>query len=198
MHAGCPEAVSGAIDTYHKLIDPSSFTNRAARKAMRSLVVDSFALAPRGANRVAFGDFRLKGAALHAQQIQFRTVDVTRVDPLGAALGRFSFHLIPSGTARRPPRGRFDVDVTRIGVYVVDSFDFEDRGWFGGIVSQPLGFWKLPRGISDSATSLAKGYTYVNNKSYRDYRALTGRGGDFLVVTDVKATRLKDPVRLKL
>lgn len=162
-------------------------------------------------------------------------------DGLLAALGRFAFYAVPVGTATKQGSQGFAVHLEKIGVFVHDSFDFndehsaatdaadqmtcekrqEERVW-GAVkawtCSQPLGVWSLKEGklLSPSADKtriwLKVGYTfghesveqkqrsdmardptsqvdddlYIGNATYRTYRQKTGRGGDFVVFSDVK------------
>lgn len=38
----------------------------------------------------------------------------------------------------------------------------------------------------------------VNNRSFRDWRTATGRGGDFVLFSDVAVIALPRPIRLEL
>jgi hypothetical protein len=64
------------------------------------------------------------------------------------------------------------VTVAEVGIYVKDSFDFND--------DQFLGFW----GYRDTPT---------NNSDFREWRDQNNAGGDFLVFSDIKRTRLATP-----
>jgi hypothetical protein len=64
------------------------------------------------------------------------------------------------------------VTVEEVGVYAKDSLDFEGN--------QFLGWW----GYND---------TPINNADFRDWRTRHSAGGDFLVYSDMKRTRLAKP-----
>jgi hypothetical protein len=90
-------------------------------------------------------------------------------DGLLAALGRFAFYAVPVGTATKLDAKSYSVHLEKIGVFVHDSFDFnddhsaatdaadpvacekrpEERAW-GAVkawtCSQPLGVWNLKEG----------------------------------------------------
>jgi len=65
------------------------------------------------------------------------------------------------------------VTITEVGVYVRDSFDFNDH-------SQFLGFW----GHRD---------TPVNNATFREWRTKFSKGGDYEVFSDIKRVKLDSP-----
>jgi hypothetical protein len=81
---------------------------------------------------------------------------------------------------------------------VADYFDFDGF--------QPLGWWALPDKMEwPSAWEAGKaaaqrgwvlndrpGYTWVDNQSYRDFRAAHRRGEDYLVFSDVEITRVNE------
>jgi len=64
------------------------------------------------------------------------------------------------------------VSVEEIGIYVWDTFNFEGE--------QFLGVW----GYRD---------TPVNNSDFREWRQKNNAGGDFLVYSDIKRTKLNPP-----
>jgi hypothetical protein len=78
-------------------------------------------------------------------------------------------------------QGTSDLTMTvdEVGVYVKDSFDFEG--------DQFLGFW----GYRD---------TPYNNSDFREWRMANHAGGDFLVFSDIKRTKISPPdvVKVKL
>ena len=78
---------------------------------------------------------------------------------------------------------RHQVSITEVGVYVRDSFDFNG--------DQFLGYWD----DSDNSVSILNPLSgeRVSNESFRQWRTANNRGGDFLVFSDVKRTRLSAP-----
>lgn len=89
-----------------------------------------------------------------------------------AALGRFAFHVAISGRVRDATWFGATLEISEVGVYVKDSYDFKG--------SQFLGFW----GHRDSP---------ANNSDFREWRTMKNLGGDFLVYSDVKRTKLTTP-----
>jgi hypothetical protein len=155
-----------------------------------------------GATRLAFGNLGVTGRAAYEQHLTHAGMDqVTEpggaADDLLAALGRFSFFALPEGTAEKTPDG-YRVTLANLGVMVGDYFDFDGF--------QPLGWWSLPDKMEmptrwQAATAMAvrawvlndrPGYTWVDNQSYRDFRAVNRRGEDFLIFSDVEVHRVNE------
>jgi Family of unknown function (DUF6402) len=99
-----------------------------------------------------------------------------------AVLGRFAIRSAAIGYAVRVARGEFQVTVTGVGLFVVDSFDFAGE--------QMLGCW----GRWDSGPSPSYGNECVGNDDFRRYRILKKRGGDFIIKSDVKIYNFATPV----
>lgn len=112
------------------------------------------------------------------------------LDDLFGALANFNLRLLASGRIEAASDGEHLVTVERYGVYVQDSYDFEDSkpalGSPSSWVSQPLGYW------NETAKAVSKipgfGYDYVTNADFRAWRKAKGFGMDFLVYSDVKVT----------
>jgi hypothetical protein len=75
------------------------------------------------------------------------------------------------------------VTITDVGVYLRDSYDFNG--------DQHLGFWD----DSDNSVSTLNflSGTRVTNEDFRVWRNANGRGGDFLIYSDVWWTHLTTP-----
>jgi Family of unknown function (DUF6402) len=100
-----------------------------------------------------------------------------------AVLGRFAIRSAAIGYAVRVARGEFQVTVTGVGLFVVDSFDFAGE--------QSLGCWgRWDRGPSP----ISPGTECVGNDDFRRYRILKKRGGDFIIKSDVKIYNFATPV----
>jgi Family of unknown function (DUF6402) len=95
-----------------------------------------------------------------------------RLDDMFAARANFQLRMAIQFTACKLDESRYDLKVREVGVYVWDTYDFEDGAdsW----ISQPLpGPWG-----------------YVNNKDLREWRKASSntKGGDFLVYSNIKRT----------
>lgn len=139
-----------------------------------------------GGGSSTFGQLGGDIAALDAEYYQSMAVPASLVgdplDDLFGALANFNLRLLASGRIEAAADGEHLVTVERYGVYVQDSYDFEDAP---GSLSQPLGFW------NDGAKSVGKmgsPFDYVSNADFRAWRKANGFGMDFLVYSDVKIT----------
>ena len=150
--------------------------------------------------KTTFGDLTRPVPQVNGDYIHMSGVG-SMTDPLDdmyAALGRFNFRVavsgsvVPAGTIPMPPgasmtsRSRpgslpqHSVQIEKVGIYIVDSFDFNGH--------QFLGFWS-PWDVSRAPITT---YEAVWNSTYRDWRARNRKGGDFMVFSDIKILR-RDP-----
>lgn len=106
----------------------------------------------------------------NAEDVVFQTYD-----DLTAALANFTFHLAVKGAARWADE-TLQVTIEEIGIYVRDSYDFLNKSG----ENQRLGVW-------------GEGVGNVTNNHFNEWRTANGRGGDFLVYSDIKITRLNTP-----
>jgi hypothetical protein len=167
---------------YDQLLGARIWANPAAQMQIEDWLRRSGRLA--GGTR-RFGDFTQPFPGLDRVHINFRTVGfgVTDSDDLAAALGNFAFHVIIKGDVSTSVSGRYLVTIDEVGIYARDSFDFNG--------DQFLGYWDS----SDDSVSMLNGLSgdRVDNERFRDYRRRHGRGGDFLVFSDIKTVRLSPP-----
>jgi hypothetical protein len=110
------------------------------------------------------------------------------LNDLIAALGAFTFRIVIDGSVIPVLSGGREVTVTKVGVFVRDSFDFEGF--------QFLGFWNDSTNSVSAINPLAG--TPVFNSTLRDYRDRYHMGGDFMVFSDVKVTTLSPPHKFML
>jgi hypothetical protein len=114
------------------------------------------------------------------------------VDELTAALANFSFHVIAVGEVRHMGRGqtgsRYEVSIRRVGIYVRDTYDFDDRG---SSFSQPLGFWACSPEYAGKDPLRGRYVTNATLNAWRDKHG-KGRGGDFLVFSDIHWREVND------
>jgi hypothetical protein len=157
-------------------------------------------------------------------QTNFLTVGALN-DPLDdfyGAVGKGSLDVVVSGNVVRQKTGRFVITVTSLGVYLRDTYDFNgdqplgvwtqggiDRTTFDQIVNADV--WKYPPialvppppprpGVKrpplapDDPTAKFS----VANSDFNKYRSLTGKGGDFVNISDLKITQLRTPAVIEL
>ena len=181
---------SRAKEVYDKLIRERIWQNAAARQEIARMLHERGLLKTDRSIEVSFGDFRLHPSQLDDDQINFRPVKMDAwngsypLDDLSAALGNFVFVVLVSGTVRSDgsPDGH-RVAISRVGVYVRDSFDFN------GV--QFLGFWDRDDNSVSSINPLSG--TRVSNADFRRWREQTQKGGDFMIFSDLKVIRLTRP-----
>jgi hypothetical protein len=140
-------------------------------------------------------------------------------DDLTGALGSFNLYVAPFHISI----DRNVATIDSVMVYVKDNYTFTDAP---DEVSQYLGHWG-PKGIviipynqvlsmtnldtnpvgefyADSAIAVGdprvRGSMYypIWNKSFREWQRIHHRGGDFVILSDIKAVRLEQPIRVTL
>jgi hypothetical protein len=182
-----------AREVYDRLMRERVWANAAAQREIASMLRRRRLL---GSRPQAFGNLNQPVHLLDADYINYRAVGggygyysyyyyyYSGLDDMTAALGNFVFRVAVAGNVAPVSGGRgHRVTITDVGVYLRDSYDFNG--------DQHLGFWD----DSDNSVSgwNALSGTQVTNEDFRNHRAATGRGGDFLVFSDVKQTHLATP-----
>lgn len=114
---------------------------------------------------------------LAKQGQDYDPTSIVELDGLLAALGRFRFRVCVAGAVDGDR-----VTINKVGVCVVDSYDFEG--------DQDLGVWDYE---SKKAYIYYPGKQLVTNADFRNWRTKHQRGGDFLVYSDTKVTALERP-----
>jgi hypothetical protein len=105
-------------------------------------------------------------------------------DGLTAALGNFSLYVSPVIGEVTVDSGRLSITINQVGFQVVDSFDFDG--------DQYLGNWdENSNRVYNGSTKL--GGVPVYNESFRDWRSSNGKGGDFLLFSDIKTVEVSPP-----
>ncbi|AVT12691.1 DUF6402 family protein [Paracidovorax avenae] len=131
------------------------------------------------------------------------------MDDFYGAMGKATLKIAVSGLVTPKGHGKATIAVDELALYLRDSYDFNDDSF----LSQPLGFWgpggaqRTPR--SALAISLTEQWMHANaaeadrqsylvqNQHFRQWRTLYGRGGDFMIVSDVHRARLPFPITLE-
>jgi hypothetical protein len=144
---------------------------------------------------IPFGNVRLQGSDLHEQQITFIEVGYSSssarlptLDHLQSVLGKFKFYLIPMGTVRRDQKGNLKGKITGLGIYAGDTFDFNDNPYY----SQYLGDWQIFQPTVYNLPTLSLQSESIWNKNYNNYRKLTTKGRDIVILSDVKKIDISD------
>ena|GEM_PF-1054345 len=100
------------------------------------------------------------------------------LDDLYCGLGAFAAHMAASGSVTpikggKSGRATHQVTIEKLGYYIRDVYDFNE--------DQPLGFW----GPDKFSKFPGEGLFAVDNAVFRDWRAKHGRGGDFIIFSDI-------------
>jgi len=116
------------------------------------------------------------------------------LDDLYGALGNFALRVVVQGSVQpgagpsvvphpRPSAtsGVYTVSIEQVGIYVLDSYDFDNDQW--------LGFWSRT-GVSRGP---GLGRELVTNGDFRTWRTRQGRGGDYYVFSDLRVHRRQPP-----
>ena len=130
--------------------------------------------------------------------VNFRRMGMTAdFDDLTAALARFTMKVLVRGRAApQRNRGVWDVSIEQVGFYVRDSFDFEDEQYLGCWGDHT--FLPLPLPALEPVPAHPPACIAVHNRMFREWRKATGRGGDFIVYSDVKWIKLPLPERIQI
>lgn len=124
------------------------------------------------------------------------------MDDFYGAMGEATLKIAVSGTVTASRPGKTAIAIDELAFYLRDSYDFNDDSF----LSQPLGFWG-PGGLERTSLSAldipiddqwmyaeadgADRQSYlVQNRHFRQWRALHGRGGDFMIVSNVQANKV--------
>jgi hypothetical protein len=122
------------------------------------------------------------------------------VDDFYAAFGNALVRLAVSGLVT-PVDGGWRIVVDQVGTYLRDSYDFNG--------DQPLGSWgrsgfsrvavlaaEIAVDAREAESFWRRGVSYftVSNGSFRRFRTRTGRGGDYMIFSDLRRTALARPI----
>lgn len=161
-----------AKTVYDKILSDRIWTNDASRKRIAEMLKKK----SRGTGQ-SFGDLSRAVTAVDEEWINSRPVSGGfSFDALAGALGSFHLQVAISGTVVSRGTSDFEVSIGEVGIYAKDGFHFNDSDF--------LGFW----GHRDEP---------VNDSDFRQWRTENNAGGDFLVFSDIKRTKLSPPDRVK-
>ncbi len=182
-------------------LEKRALSNAAIKELTRKLIENEM-VPHRGWTAAKFGVPGMRAAELD-ETCQCNFIECVwgakaPLDELLGALGDFTMKVAAGGTIR----GR-RVTIERVGFYIRDTFEFMDHWARGMVLSQPLGWWgangaymepaKLAELYGDCFVHDNCAFLRVTNESYREYRAKYGKGGDFIVYSDVLWKDLEKP-----
>jgi hypothetical protein len=173
-----------AKDVFDKLMRERIWTNDAGKSEIRNMLSRSNLLLSPGAQ---FGIYQSTQPIIHANAINFRSVSQDPsddLDDLAAGLANFNFHVQIGGQVAAAPDGvKTTVTIMFVGVYIRDQFDFNG--------DQSLGYWNAETNIVSSGNPLRG--DLVTNRDFCTWRAVTKKGGDFEIFSDVHILPLAVP-----
>lgn len=185
-----------AEPAYNELMNNKMWKTENAKKEIGKMLRETGMTAQVQANRetkLNFGDLTSSNV-IRIEEVYIQSKAVNRSslasynnpDALTAAIKDFNYHMAVKGEAKYTPNG-IEVTVQEVGVYAKESYDFINDGTFYGPTGydQPLGTWYYGEGLSE--------FIWITNNSFNNWREATGRGGDFLVYSDIKVIRLNPP-----
>lgn len=161
-----------------------------------------------------FGNFNQATKYLDEKcQVNFRIIGDGDKDPLDdfyGAMGLATLKVAVSGLVESDNRGNHVLDITELGFYLRDTYDFIDDG----IISQPLGFWGYngvqrnfqlawdveieDKMVEEARADLEKKYYEVQNNDFAAYRTKFKKGGDFVIYSDLHRAALSKPLRITI
>ena len=100
------------------------------------------------------------------------------VDGLDAALAGFALRALAKGQARNLGNGEWEITVTETGVFVWDSFNFEEDASLAGSILNLLGTWSCELLMFNNPQG-----QLLSNGDFNTFRSKYGRGNDFLVLS---------------
>jgi hypothetical protein len=177
-----------ANKVWHSILEEKAWTENYARTEIGGMLLRNGYLIGKYPAK-PFGDLSQPAVEVHKNHINYFNVGygMTRepkgripndswfiVDDLTAALGRFAFWMAVAGTIEPiQPNFSYRATIQEIGVYIKDSYDFEGY--------QYLGSWS-----DDDFSLMGNDDTDgIYNETFRGFRERSGKGGDFLVFSDV-------------
>lgn len=181
---------------YRKLMQEQAWVNTPARTEIKAMLQRKNML---GDKPMKFGTPKIGLPFVDKYSTQYRLVggylDMAfgKIDDLRGALGNFKFKVIVIGEVepivnhKRMPIGKHRVTINEVGIYVWDSYDFNDDPG----ENQLLGNWDFDD--NSAGRTLLNGGLTVRNSDFRDWREKTGMGGDYLIFSDIKYTKLSQP-----
>ena len=180
---------------YDQIINGKLWSNVAAKGKIGEMLlrtgITARAKSATG-QKIGFGDLTSANVvAIERVYIQSRPVNIfSFYDGLTAAIANFNFHVAIKGTVSYT-QNSLEVTVEEVGIYARDSYDFiNDGGTYWQCLycdDQPLGNWDT------IAPDNLKGVGKISNNTFNNWRIANKKGGDFLVYSDIKVTRLNPP-----
>jgi len=145
--------------------------------------------------------------------------DSTKGDPdlddMWGALARFVFKIAGEGTVTPKTKviksggehsvqvEHYEINVSRIGVYIRDTYDFNGDQYLGHWSKNSPPYIRVYQlsyvaGGRGEKGSCPDDFVSVTNERFSSHRQATGCGGDLIVLSDVLVTTLKKPFKFRV
>ncbi|TFW32185.1 DUF6402 family protein [Massilia horti] len=147
-------------------------------------------------SNITLGTTRMKAYELNmtsqVNRVEFGSL-LDTFDDMYGALGKATVKIAVVGESKGNPAGIDIFEIEKLGVYIRDTYDFNDDG----IVSEPLGIWSKERCLSKEEIAawwlmelrdrfkMFPGFVPVFNSDFRRWQQAHNSGGDFVVLSDV-------------
>ena len=182
---------SRAKEKYDAIFSEKIYMKPGAQLEITKLLQSLGLLADLGKSTGVFG-FSLPVSTLHPRYyVTYKTAgSLDPIDALFASLGKFTYRVVVGGTVgkelgKNGATDRKRATITEVGVYVSDSYDFEGH--------QLLGCWNVCTNAVEKGGLICLGSAAVTNGDFREWREKSGKGGDFTILSDLKAKSLDTP-----
>lgn len=178
---------------FNELVSPSYFVTDESKTLPRNRVRERFSQNP-SANSIPLTDSLGEDSRVyhsqHMRRIEGQAGGIygySALDAVTAALGGFSYYLVPIGEAVKDGPNHYRINIRRVAVHVMDSFDF--NGF------QLLGCWGEPNMVSAIPSF---GTQCLFNSSFRLYRFLKARGHDYNVFLTPRTVTLSNVISFRI
>lgn len=174
-----------AKKAYDQILGEARWTTPGAKRQIIDLLDRNGLLTGAGSSFGNVTGLAPQFDASHIINVGVGNVFADPFDDMRAALGHFNFRVLVAGDVTPTSQSQWRIEIRRVGIYVWDSFDFEG--------DQMLGYWDDSHDIFYPIDPGIPGLTPVSNADFRAWRKANGKGGDFLVFSDIKETYLPAP-----
>lgn len=178
---------------FNELVSPSYFVTDESKTLLRNRVRERFSQNPSATSiplTDSLGEDSRVYHSQHMRRIEGQAGGIygySALDAVTAALGGFSYYLVPICEAVKDGPNHYRINIRRVAVHVMDSFDF--NGF------QLLGCWGEPNMVSAIPFFGAK---CLSNSSFRLYRFLKARGHDYNVFLTPRTVTLSNVISFRI
>jgi len=183
-------------ELYDKIVNEKIYFNEAAKNELWKSLQSSIELPSTNEGETSFnyisnkivktnsGEQKTIADIYHYQSrmhdVDWFSLNESDLNDMYGALGRFDFRIAANGKVKLVD-SQYEITITKIGIFMRDQYDFIDNNW---VYSQPLGYWDVvtqtPH-IEDGTNRYL-----IKNDMFRSYSETTGKGGDYIIYSNIK------------